>query len=89
MYNYNPNLNPQGRLIDPKKSFGSVMRGISFDADFDNSNIEYLEFWLLDPFADVRVLKINDVLFGVAMSATRLPSVAGVISLSMVADEKL
>ncbi len=53
MYNYNPNLNQQGRLLEPKKSFGSVMRGITFDADFDNSNIEYLEFWLLDPFADV------------------------------------
>jgi cell surface protein SprA len=53
MYNYNPNLNSQGRLNDPKKNFGSIMRGITFDADFDNSNIEYLEFWLLDPFADV------------------------------------
>ncbi|MCP9767735.1 cell surface protein SprA [Lacihabitans sp. LS3-19] len=53
MYNYNSNLNSEGRLSDPKKNFGSVMRGITFDADFDNSNVEYLEFWLLDPFADV------------------------------------
>jgi cell surface protein SprA len=53
MYNYNPNLNTQGRLPNPEKNFGAVMRGITFDADFDNSNIEYLEFWLLDPFADV------------------------------------
>jgi cell surface protein SprA len=52
MYNYNTNLNSQGRLTDPKKNFGSVMRGITFDADFDNSNIEYLEFWLLDPFSE-------------------------------------
>ncbi len=25
-------------------------RDITFDTDFDNSNIEYLEFWLMDPF---------------------------------------
>jgi cell surface protein SprA len=53
MYNYNPNLNSEGKLLKPEENFGSVMRGITFDADFDNSNIEYLEFWLLDPFSDV------------------------------------
>lgn len=51
MYNYNPDLNAEGMLKSPEKSFGSTMRGITFDADFDNSNVEYLEFWLLDPFA--------------------------------------
>ena len=52
MYNYNPNLTRQGKLTDPSKSFGSIMRGITFDADFDNANVEYLEFWMLDPFQD-------------------------------------
>jgi cell surface protein SprA len=50
MYNYNPNLDGSGYLLDPKKSFGSVMRGITFDADFDNSNVEFIEAWILDPF---------------------------------------
>jgi cell surface protein SprA len=52
MYNYNGDLNSEGLLKNPKSNFGSVMRGITFDADFDNSNVEYYEFWLLDPFAD-------------------------------------
>lgn len=52
MYNYNTDLNAEGLLNSPSKNFGSVMRGITFDADFDNSNIEYYEFWVLDPFAD-------------------------------------
>ncbi|MGL4630953.1 MAG: cell surface protein SprA [Leadbetterella sp.] len=56
MYNYNPNLTPEGYLEDHKKSFGSIMRGLTFDADFDNANIEILEFWLLDPFKDA----VND-----------------------------
>lgn len=51
MYNYNPDLTSEGLLKEPEKNFGSTMRGLTFDADFDNSNIEYLEFWLLDPFA--------------------------------------
>ncbi|WP_229313118.1 cell surface protein SprA [Larkinella terrae] len=51
MYNFNPNLAPDGRLAgDPRKNFGSVMRAISSDADFDNANIENIEFWLMDPF---------------------------------------
>lgn len=53
MYNYNPDLDANGNLKKPAENFGAVMRGLNFDADFDNSNIEYLEFWLLDPFADV------------------------------------
>jgi cell surface protein SprA len=50
MYNYNPRLTTEGFLENPKQNFGAVQRGITFDADFDNSNVEYLEFWLLDPF---------------------------------------
>ncbi len=51
MYNYNPDLKADGRLnTDPKTNFGSVMRGITFDADFDNSNVEYLEFWMMNVF---------------------------------------
>ncbi|MFC5412008.1 cell surface protein SprA [Larkinella bovis] len=51
MYNFNPNLDADGRLTgDPRKNFGAVMRAISSDADFDNANIENIEFWLMDPF---------------------------------------
>ncbi len=50
-YNYNPNLNAQGRLLgDPRKNWGGISRDIAFDTDFDNANIEYVEFWLMDPF---------------------------------------
>lgn len=64
MYNFNPNLDADGRLLgDPKKNFGSVMRAISSDADFDNANIENVEFWLMDPFvgaADSSYAVIHD-----------------------------
>ena len=62
MYNYNQELDANGKLKDPKKSFGATSRGITFDADFDNSNIEYLEFWALDPFAsEVRASRNESV----------------------------
>ncbi|RZK40115.1 MAG: cell surface protein SprA, partial [Hymenobacter sp.] len=56
-YNYSNNVSSDGRhfnsntgtnLIDNR--FGGVSRAITFDTDFDNANVEYLEFWMLDPF---------------------------------------
>ncbi|WP_240676168.1 T9SS outer membrane translocon Sov/SprA [Botryobacter ruber] len=50
-YNYNPNLDTQGRLAgDPRNNWGGISRDITFDTDFDNANIEYIEFWMMDPF---------------------------------------
>lgn len=58
MYNYNPDLTPNGLLAAEgdraklRANFGSIMRGITADNDFDNANTEYITFWLLDPFKD-------------------------------------
>lgn len=49
-YNYNPDLSPDGRLKNPRQNFGSAMRAVTSDIDFDNANIENLEFWMMDPF---------------------------------------
>jgi cell surface protein SprA len=38
MYNYNPALDPDGRLLNPRKSFGAVTRAIGSDVDFDNAS---------------------------------------------------
>ena len=50
MYNYNPNLNPDGTLPNPRENFGAITRAITNEVDFDKTNIEYIEFWLMDPF---------------------------------------
>jgi len=52
-YNYAPNIASDGQHFTtglPDNKFGGISRGITFDTDFDNSNVEYLEFWMLDPF---------------------------------------
>lgn len=50
-YNYRVGeLWPDGRLRSPELSWGAVTRAITYDIDFDNSNVQYIEFWLMDPF---------------------------------------
>lgn len=38
-----------GSLIAPETRWGGIMRGLQ-TTDFEASNIEYIEFWLMDPF---------------------------------------
>lgn len=52
MYNYSTDLNRRGMLRNPKQSYGAITRAISADNDFDNANIETIDFWLLNPFVD-------------------------------------
>lgn len=50
-YNFDPSLNNDGTLKNPEKRWGGLMKGIQ-QSNFEAANIEYLEFWLMDPFAD-------------------------------------
>jgi cell surface protein SprA len=47
--NSRPLLNSDGTVADPPKNFGAISRALPI-TDFENANIEFLEFWLLDPF---------------------------------------
>lgn len=38
-----------GNLTNPRSRWGGIMRRLDV-TDFETSNIEYLEFWLMDPF---------------------------------------
>jgi cell surface protein SprA len=44
-------VNPDGTLRDPESRWGGIMREIQ-TSDFENANIEYIEFWMMDPFVD-------------------------------------
>lgn len=49
-YNYDfQNVDANGNLTNPEKRWGGIMRSLS-TTDFETSNIEYIEFWLMDPF---------------------------------------
>lgn len=48
-YNLNTNVEINGNLMSPETKWGGMMRKIE-TSDFETANIEYIEFWLLDPF---------------------------------------
>ena len=50
-YNYNPEaLSPSG-FSQPKDNFGGIMRAIN-STNFEQSNVEYIQFWMMDPYYD-------------------------------------
>ena len=48
-YNFNTDLNLDGTLNHPTHHWGGMMRKLDSN-DFETANIEYIEFWMLDPF---------------------------------------
>jgi cell surface protein SprA len=50
-YNYDVSLTSDGQLTDPASRWGGMMREI-VSSDFETSNIEFIEFWLMDPFVE-------------------------------------
>jgi cell surface protein SprA len=57
-YNYDTNtgpysqgLNLDGTLRDPKTRWGGIMREV-LTSDFEAANIQYIKFWVMDPFVD-------------------------------------
>ncbi|MDD4921937.1 MAG: cell surface protein SprA, partial [Bacteroidales bacterium] len=51
-YNYDlSRINSDGTLLEPEKKWGGIMRRIeSGYTNFESNNVEYIEFWMMDPF---------------------------------------
>src|SRR5690606_573263 len=51
-YNFNTNLVDNGLLpaATVTENWGAITTAIRQEVDFDKANIEYIEFWMLDPF---------------------------------------
>ena len=52
-YNFNPDLNAEGKFDNPESHWGGMMRKLD-TSDFETANIEYIEFWMMDPFIYTR-----------------------------------
>lgn len=55
-------INAEGKLKNPKSRWGGIMREMPV-TDFEAANIEYVEFWLLDPFIGATDGKGGDLYF--------------------------
>ena len=45
------NIDSDGRLLNPEKRWGGIMRKMD-NTNFEQSNVEYIQFWMMDPFLD-------------------------------------
>ena len=48
-YNLTTDVDQNGHLNQPEKRWGGMMRKLD-NTDFEAQNIEYIEFWMMDPF---------------------------------------
>ncbi len=49
-YNFDAtNVNQDGTLMNPQDRWGGITRSID-NTDFEASNVEYIQFWVMDPF---------------------------------------
>ncbi len=49
-YNFDAkDVTPDGQLLNPSRRWGGIMRPIDY-SDFETANVEFIEFWLMDPF---------------------------------------
>ena len=44
-------MDEEGKLLNPEKRWGGIMRKMD-NTNFEQSNIEYVQFWLMNPFLD-------------------------------------
>lgn len=45
------NIDDEGNLLNPKNRWGGIMQKMD-NTDFESMNIEYIQFWMMDPFLD-------------------------------------
>lgn len=50
-YNLDTHIDNEGRLLNPRDRWGGITRRMDV-RDFETANIEYIEFWLMDPFVN-------------------------------------
>ncbi len=48
-YNLTTDVTPDGRLTNPEQRWAGMMRRMD-NTDFEAMNIQYIEFWMMDPF---------------------------------------
>lgn len=55
-YNYDtgPNVNADGTFSNPEDRWGGMMRALTTN-NFDQANVEYIQFWVMDPYENYSI----------------------------------
>ena len=59
---YSRGMTPAGKLNDPESRWGGMMREV-LTSDFETANIQYIEFWMIDPFVENPTHQGGDLYF--------------------------
>lgn len=59
---YSAGINEEGLLNEPEERWGGMMREIQTN-DFEAANVEYIEFWLMNPFVEDSASNGGDLYF--------------------------
>lgn len=57
---YSRGMNSEGKLNEPGTRWGGMMREI-LTSDFETANIQYIKFWVMDPFVEDPTLSGGDL----------------------------
>ena len=57
-YNFNAAANGTNVLPNPTSNFGGIMRSIN-STNFEQANVEYIQFWMMDPYYNNQVSAAN------------------------------
>ncbi|HNQ12814.1 MAG TPA: cell surface protein SprA [Bacteroidia bacterium] len=59
-YNYDVNnIDANGNLLNPQNRWGGIQRRIE-TSDFESANIEFIQFWMMDPYNSDNPLQSNN-----------------------------
>ncbi|MEN8185737.1 MAG: cell surface protein SprA [Bacteroidota bacterium] len=53
-YNFDDSFNTDGKYINPEDRWGGIMRSLT-TTNFQQANIEYIQFWILDPYENYSI----------------------------------
>ena len=53
-YNFNPAAATTNELPNPAENYGAITRALN-STNFEQGNVEYIQFWMLDPYVDGRI----------------------------------
>ncbi|WP_282038374.1 cell surface protein SprA [Saccharicrinis aurantiacus] len=63
VYNFSTDVEENGELRNPENNWGGIMRRVETN-DFEAANIEFIEFWMMDPFVyNQNIQKAGDLYF--------------------------
>ncbi len=48
---YSQGMNEDGKLAEPESRWGGIMREV-LTSDFETANVQYIKFWMMDPFVE-------------------------------------